>query len=424
MAVRSQAVQSPPPQLFIPPLASGYSNQAIMHSHRLGRALSKRARSGARAANQAMRAASRASSAAMLLVSLAPRRRRLRGSSMTRVTPMPSPVQPAPAYSFAATGHVSLLLAGQCAAMHSHCMLVLVAKVDAGAYLPVQPMSGATCVRRARAPTASSCCAARTEAAPAAEPIEAGVKARLVMAAADGAASSDGSWLRSSRSHTSSTPSSRPVKRTAALRKHDVRGQVSRHGAWQGGRLSQDIRLFHCDQSHKTVLTRDCWACISFMCALRPMSLIGRCTDTGNATGMCEVCVMCHDTNCTGAAPGRVGLQAAALYCAGAAGDCSSGALVPSRQTAHVHAPALNRTSSWNGERCSAAAPPACTRTDGGALASSPSAPACRRNTMNTDCTLPDGASPDARPCRLKGAKRWRYADNACCQHAARLQRG
>jgi hypothetical protein len=77
-----------------------------MHTHHLGRALSKRARSGARAANQAMRAASRESSAAMLLVSLAPRRRRLRGSSMTRVTPMPSPDQPSPA-SHCCQPHVS-----------------------------------------------------------------------------------------------------------------------------------------------------------------------------------------------------------------------------------------------------------------------------------------------------------------------------
>ena len=67
------------------------------------------------------------------------------------------------------------------------------------------------------------------------------------------------------------------------------------------------------------------------------------------------------------------------MYCAGAKGDSSSGAAVlPSRHTAHVHAPALSSRSSWNGERCSAAAPPACACTDGGAVGVSPSsAPAC-----------------------------------------------
>lgn len=67
------------------------------------------------------------------------------------------------------------------------------------------------------------------------------------------------------------------------------------------------------------------------------------------------------------------------MYRAGAKGDSSSGAAVlPSRHTAHVHAPALSSRSSWKGERCSAAAPPACACTDGGADGASPSsAPAC-----------------------------------------------
>jgi len=128
----------------------------------------------------------------------------------------------------------------------------------------------ATCVRQACAPTASSCCAARMEAAPAAELTKAGVKARLVIAAADGAASSDGSWLRSSRSHTSSTPSSRPAKRTAAVRERDVSGQVSRQMAWQGARLLQGGKqaVFSTVFSHskQSSVTRDCWAYTGSMC--------------------------------------------------------------------------------------------------------------------------------------------------------------
>ena len=67
------------------------------------------------------------------------------------------------------------------------------------------------------------------------------------------------------------------------------------------------------------------------------------------------------------------------MYRAGANGDSSRGAVVlPSRHTAHVHAPALSSWSSEKGGRCKAAAPPACACTDGGGGgASSSSASAC-----------------------------------------------